>query len=609
MPEVRWDGKYDEAGRVNAPVKVSLPFQTIETANESAQDRQRSLDLFQAGRTGDWRNRLIWGDRKYVGPALLAEFAAGIDLIYIDPPFDTGADFSIRMEIDGGDFIKEPTVIEQKAYRDAWGVGPAERARGVTHLDRYLRWFYETVVVLHELLSPKGAIYVHLDWHVGHYAKAVLDEVFGTENFRNEIIWAYRSGGASKREALPRKHDIIFLYSKSRQFAIRPKTERQYLAKPFMGSKTDTQGRYYVDTILRDVVEGEIMTVEGDGTLRPFNCRPVLNLSAERTGFPNQKPEGLLSLLLEIATDPGDLVADFFVGSGTTAVVAENLGRRWIAADLSRFAVHTTRKRLLDSANLSPFCVQNLGKYERQVWQKAEFGTAGEEPLRAYRRFILDLYRATPIEGHLWLHGMKAGRLVHVGTVDSPVTAGDVRQIATEFRRTIGTGAAAPSTNRADVLGWDFAFELNEVARQEAALANIDLRFIRIPREVLDKRAIEQGDVSFFELAALSVGVSQKGKTVEIELTDFVIPVDDVPDDIQRAIRHWSQWIDYWAVDWDNSEDTFHNEWQEYRAKGHPELKRTTRHSYDQPGRYRIVVKVIDILGNDTTKILTVDVV
>jgi adenine-specific DNA-methyltransferase len=290
--------------------------------------------------------------------------------------------------------------------------------------------------------------------------------------------------------------------------------------------------------------------------------------------------------------------------------VAEKLNRRWIACDLGRFAIHTTRKRLLGIPGVRPFVVQNLGKYERQAWQVAEFG--GDENaaavVRQYRHFILDLYHARPVDGYTWLHGLKEGRMVHVGPVDSPIAPNDVKQIAIEFRKAVGTGQDAPSQAAVDVLGWDFAFELNEVARQQAAEANINMRFLRIPREVLEQKAVEQGDIRFFELAALSVDVQEQGREVTLQLTDFVIPPDDVPEDVQRAISHWSQWIDYWAVDWDNQGDTFHNMWQAYRTRQDKSLKLHTTHRYDQPGAYTIMVKVIDILGNDTTKTLRVQV-
>jgi adenine-specific DNA-methyltransferase len=198
--------------------------------------------------------------------------------------------------------------------------------------------------------------------------------------------------------------------------------------------------------------------------------------------------------------------------------------------------------------------------------------------------------------------------MVHVGTVDAPVTNGDVKQIVAEFRKAVCTRENAPSPKGVDILGWDFAFELNEVAKQDAGRAGIDLHLVRIPREVLEKRAVEQGDIHFFELAALSVGTAQKGRKVVITLEDFVIPLDDVPADVRAAVRHWSQWIDYWAVDWDNKGDAFHNEWQAYRTKKSNELTLTTEHEYSETGEYLVVVKVIDILGNDTTKTLQLKV-
>ena len=203
MTELIWDGKYDKDGRRVAPLRIALPFQTVETVNESAQDRQRMLDLFSAGRDPEWRNRLIWGDKKYVLPSLLPEFAGKVNLIYIDPPFDTGADFSFQVQIDGESFTKEPSIIEQKAYRDTWGRG----------LDSYLQWFYETAVLLHELLAEDGSIYVHLDWHVGHYAKVVLDEVFGSDHFQNEVIWCYREAINSTKR-WNRKHDSLLFYTR-----------------------------------------------------------------------------------------------------------------------------------------------------------------------------------------------------------------------------------------------------------------------------------------------------------------------------------------------------------------------------------------------------------
>ncbi len=659
MTELIWDGKYDKDGKRVAPVRVALPFQTVETVNETAKDRQRALDLFGSGRDPEWRNRLIWGDKKYVLPSLLQEFAGKVNLIYIDPPFNVGADFSFTATIpDNPDtdedetttFTKEPSVIEMKAYRDTWGRG----------LDSYLQWFYDTVVLLRELLTDSGSMYVHLDYHVAYYAKSVLDEVFGPERFINDVVWKRQSAKGDVTQGarhMGRIHESLFLYALSGNYiwnTIYTQYDESYLDAFYR--YTDPNGRRYrlsditapggakaskgnpfyeflgvkrywrfsKETMQELYEQGRIVQTS-PGTVPAqkryldempgvplqdlwLDIRPVQSQSSEALGYDTQKPEALLERVIKASSNEGDLVLDCFTGSGTTAAVAEKLNRRWIACDLGRFAIHTTRKRLLSIDNVRPFVVQNLGKYERQAWQAAEFGEQTEKRDLSYREFILDLYKARSITGYAWLHGIRSGRMVHVGGVDSPISVGDVTNIVTEFKRAVGTGKDAPATNGVDVLGWDFAFELNEVAKQHAAQANINVRFMRIPREVLDKKAVEQGDIKFFELAALSVELRKKKCDVTLTLTDFVIPPDDVPEDIQRAIKHWSQWIDYWAVDWDNKDDTFHNEWQTYRTRQNRELQKTVAYKYPAPGEYTIVVKVIDILGNDTTKTLQVKV-
>ncbi len=667
MTELIWEGKYDKDGRRVAPLRVSLPFQTVETVNESTQDRQVALDLFDRGRETEWRDRLIWGDKKYVLPALLDEFAGKVDLIYIDPPFATGDDFSFTARIpdaeDDGDeesvFTKQPSLIEQKAYRDTWGVSAAARSRGATSIDAYLRWFYEGIVLLHELLSTRGTIYVHLDWHVVHQVRVVMDEVFGVERFMSELVWKRTIGATSVADRYRTQTDSLLVYTKSETYTFNEQFSKGRLSPDGIEAKfplVDAErGRYCIDNLAnpdfrptlmyeykgyKPPAKGWAISLEkmkhwdAEGRLHfpedksqrirrkrflsEWQGSPVQNLwddisplqsqASERTGYATQKPEALLERVIKASSKPGDLVLDCFCGSGTTPAVAERLDRRWIAADLGRFAIHTTRKRLLGVVGVKPFVVQNLGKYERQLWQAAEFGEEAQTRTVAYRRFILDVYKAKALEGYVWLHGSKQGRYVHVGTVDAPVTVGDVKQIATEFRRAVGTGKDAPTTKSVDVLGWDFAFELNEIARQEANRAGIEIHFWRIPREVLEKRAVEQGDVRFFELAALAVAVNRKKRRVDVNVTDFIIPLDDVPEEVQSAITDWSQWIDYWAIDWDNKSDTFHNEWQTYRTRKEPKLQRAASHEYEEAGEYRIVVKVIDILGNDTTKTLTVEV-
>lgn len=658
--ELIWDGKYDASGKRVAPLRVALPFQTVETINETAQDREKFLLYQLAADEHPWRNRLIWGDKKYVLPSLLPEFAGKVNLIYIDPPFDTGADFSFTAavpEYEGEDadsiaFTKQPSLIEQKAYRDTWGRG----------LDSYLQWFYETVILLQELLAENGSLYVHLDYHIGHYAKAVLDEVFGFPGFVNEIIWK-RSLPHNDPKRYGQIHDTILVYAKSDSYVFNQQftgLSDDYIASHY--TQVDKHGRKYQLTSLAASGAGPARRF-GDKVLEPpkgnhwrysqekidllmkqgrivftksgrpryvrymdemrgpalqsiwTDVLPVNSQALERVDYPTQKPEALLERIIKASSNESDLILDCFTGSGTTAAVGEKLNRRWIACDLGRFAIHTTRKRLLGIPNVRPFIVQNLGKYERQLWQAGQFAREGPETPeqaarrhRAYAEFILQLYHAQPVHGYTWLHGSKAGRMVHVGSVEAPVSLGDVKNMVVEFKKAMGTGKDAPKTNGIDVLGWDFAFELNEVACQQAEAANVKLVFKRIPRDVMDKRAVEQGDISFFELAALGVGVKAKGREATLTLTDFVIPPDDVPDEVRAAVKHWSQWIDYWSVDWDHKGDTFHNQWQAFRTRKEPKLPLSAGYTYPEAGEYKVVVKVIDILGNDTTKTVRVKV-
>ena len=588
MPELMWEGKYNEDGQLAAPPRVSLPFQTVETINQSAQERQMSLTANQRGASTEWRNRLIWGDKKYVLPSLLEEFAGKVDLIYIDPPFATGADFSYKTKIPnhegaGGslDLEYQPNLIEQIAYRDTWGGG----------LDTYIKWMFDTLVLLRDLLAETGSIYVHCDWRTNHCTRMVMDELFGEDNFRNEIVWCYSGGGHPKND-FPRKHDIILRHSKSGSYQFNTDKARvpydsEYEATVFAGSDTRAPGRIYRPNPSGKVVEDWWRNIS-----RPYG--------SEIVGYPTQKPEALLHRIVSTSSKEKDIILDCFAGSGTTVAVSEKLGRRWIAADMSRFAISTTRKRLLSLENVLPFHVQNLGRYERQAWQGTEFNS--DAAIREYRDFILKLYHAEPVQGYEWLHGARSGRMVYVGEVDAPVAVDDVQRIADEFSGVIGTGPDAPTVKGVDILGWDFGLEVDSDAQEIARNAGISIRLMRIPREVMDQKAVEAGDVQFFELASLSVKQSANGRELTLTLDDFSMPLDGVPDSVRSKVTHWSQWIDYLAVDWDYQNDTFNNQWQSYRTRQNPTLIRAARHTYDAPGSRVIVVKVIDILGNDTTR-------
>jgi adenine-specific DNA-methyltransferase len=633
MTELIWEGKYKD-GKKTTPIRIALPFQTIETINESAQQRQKTLDFFAAQPASqydkEWRNRLIWGDKKYVLPSLLPEFAGKINLIYIDPPFNVGSDFSFTATIadnpDGEEdettqFVKQPSIIEQKAYRDTWGKG----------LDSYMQWFYETALLLKELLTDDGSIYVHLDWHVCHYAKAILDEVFGYEMFKNEIVWHYRRWTAGS-SSFQRMHDVIYYYTKSDEYTfnktyVEP-TEGQKV-KHLKGWDRNTamiEGRRQPQLLVYDQAKvdeavkerrinlkefARIVQVNVTETIAPdvWDINFINSQSQERVEYSTQKPEALLERIIKASSNEGDLILDCFCGSGTTAAVSEKNNRRWITCDLGRFSIHTARKRFLGIENIKPFVVQNLGKYERQQWMNAEFENPENRLVqeRTYKHFIIELYHAKTLDGYAWLHGAKAGRMVHVGSVEAPVTVDDIKASIVEFWKLIGKEKSA-QVNGVDFLGWDFAFDVNETAKQFAAENKVNVSFKKIPREVLEKKAVDQGDIKFYELASLQINVTNEKLKVKVELENFIIPPDDVPEEVQGKITHWSQWIDYWAIDWNYKDDTFHNEWQSYRTKQNPKLELNVAHNYEKAGNYTVLVKVIDILGNDTTKAIHITV-
>jgi adenine-specific DNA-methyltransferase len=482
------------------------------------------------------------------------------------------------------------------------------------------------------------------DQYWSHYVKLVADEIFGKSNFQNEITLKriYKNLTNQGARSLQLATDSLFLYFKTEKGTFYEVEQTLEEARPGYWRKMDDSsgvrnppereifGKVYHPPPGKHFKFGQKKVDEmcAAGKIRindrgrpeywvePTDKKPLTSNWTDisgysfTTGYPTENSEELLERAIKLCSQEGSLVLDCFCGSGTTAAVAEKLNRRWITCDLGRFAIHTARKRLLAISGVKPFVVQNLGKYERQLWQADEFGPEAAERIAAYTRFILDLYHAQPLTSYTWLHGIKhgkgGGRIVHVGAVEAPVTLSDVKSIIIEWQKNLGkTGA---SSNGIDVLGWEFAFELHETARQQAAEAGVDLRFCVIPREVLEKKAVEQGDIQFFELAALSVEHRLKQRELTLTLTNFIAPLEYVPLEVREKITRWESWIDYWAVDFDFKGDTFHNQWQSYRTRKNKKLDLQVAHIYTEPGNYLVQVKVIDILGNDTTRTLRIEI-
>ena len=611
-----WPDKYNEDGMLRETPRINLPFQVIETVNESRATReirkrgiQTSIFDIYEGDEGDtfeegWKNKLIWGDNLLVMGSLLEKFAGKIDLIYIDPPFATGADFSFRTEIgtSGENVNKEQSVMEEKAYRDTWKGG----------ISSYLSMICERLSIMRDLLSERGSIYVHLDATVGHYVKVAMDEVFGIDCFQREIIWriGWISGYKSAAKNWIRNHDTILYYTKNpSKFTF----NKKYV--PYAEDYERRGGGVGKGYPIEDVWNANVheFKLEREDSLDSIQIK---SFSGEKTGYATQKNESILARIIETSSNRGDLVADFFCGSGTTLAVAEKFDRRWIGCDLGRYAIHVTRKRLLGIEKCKPFDLLNLGRYERQYWQGVTFRSDDQlistKALYEYLVFILKLYGASPTPGMQYLHGRKDGALVHVGSVDAPVTIDDIEHALEE--------CVQSGQKELHMLGWEWEMGLqggtdpksggliHDIAKQHG----VRLRLLNIPREVMEGQVVDKGDVEFFELAYLkaTIEAGEHPRQFQMKLTDFVVPnPDSVPADIRDKISEWSDWIDYWAVDWNFRHDTFMQGFVAYRTPKNRSLSLVSdTHTYEQAGTYCVLVKVIDVFGNDTSQSFDIEV-
>ena len=499
--ELVWNGKTNEV------CNIVLPFQTIENVDEPRAEDNQQLDLFDTrGRQRKgWTNKLIWGDNKLILSSLKngplreeIEKQGGLKLIYIDPPFDVGADFSMDIEIGGETLTKKPNILEEIAYRDTWGKGQ----------DSFIAMIYERLILMRDLLAENGSIYVHCDWRVNNYIRSVLDEIFGRQNFVNQISWYYRRWNIAGK-MFASNHDNIFYYGKNKG---KHCFNQLFIPK---SSKSSAQGKTWKSVIGEDGIRRSIMIDEPTkGVPMPdmWEISMINPVGKERIGYPTQKPEALIERIIKASSNEGDLVADFFCGSGTTAAVAEKLGRKWIVTDLGKFAIHTTRKRMIgvqrqrkaDGEEYRAFEILNLGKYERQHYiginpnlREVEQQKQLEEKENAFIELILRAYSAEKAEGFASFQGKKAGRLIAIGPINLPVTRLFIEEIILECRK--------HQITRVDVLGFEFEMGLFPNLLEEAKNRGIDLAPKYIPAEVFDKRAVEQDQVVFHDVAFIEV--------------------------------------------------------------------------------------------------------
>ncbi len=614
---------------------------------------------------------MILGDNKLILSSLKngplrkeIEAQGGLKLIYIDPPFDVGADFSMDIKIGDGEdeesFTKKPSVIEEIAYRDTWGKGA----------DSFIAMIYERLKLMHDLLAEDGSIYVHCDWRVSAFMRMSLDEIFGKDNFRNEIIWYYSTLGRPD-DRFAQKHDTIFYYGKSDKTFFNQKGAKvpysdEYIKSHFRDK--DDEGRVCrkrFDAGKWRIYYPEEGMIPNDVWEIPYEN----SMSKERLDYPTQKPTALLNRIIKSSSNEGDLIADFFCGSGTTLAVAEKLGRKWIGSDLGKFGIHTSRKRMIgvqrelkkESKNFRAFEILNVGRYERENFlatnndlRAEEKSKQAERKEKEFVKLILSAYKAEPVESFVNVIGKKRDRLVAVGPINTPVSSKLVQDIVAECKE--------KGITKIDVLGFDYEMGLDFSQYKDQG---VDIAFRIIPREVFDRKAVEKGQVKFYDVVFIEAKPIVKGrgndKEISIELTDFSvfynqddsgeiaealrpggskvvvedgqvvkISKDKKTEEISKEIltKKWSDWIDYWAVDFDfasrkeiikimedgkekevwTGDYIFDNEWQSFRTKKNRNLDLTSASKEITKGTYKVAVKVVDIFGNDTTKVIEVKI-
>jgi adenine-specific DNA-methyltransferase len=623
--------------------------------SEALAGGQTTLGELKTTRQDDFRNMLIWGDNKLVMASLLKDFRGKIDLIYIDPPFDVGADFTMQVPVgeEEEDVGKDQSLLEMVAYRDMWGKGT----------DSYLHMMYERLLLMKDLLSENGSIYVHCDSRLNSHIRLLMEDVFGSTNFQNHITWK-RTAAHNDSKKIGTVSDTIMYFSKSDKRIWNPQYkpyDQEYLdsfyrhvekdgrkyrthqieRNPALGIRENLIYEYrgYIPKYGWMVERGKLEEMDSKGMLLwSKNGKPLRKIylgddsegqpihdiwddlsnvgsqSKERVDYPTQKPEALLERIIRASSNEGDLVADLFCGSGTTGAVAERLGRRWIMCDLGRFAIHTSRKRLIDlqrklQADGQPyraFDVYNLGRYERQWWQRERL--QGFD--RDHRRVVLGFYRADPLANPTaWLHGRKGGAFVYVDSIDSLLTRDEFRAVAHAAREAGG--------REVHCLAWEFEMDLRMVCQEIEASEEVRIRLITIPREIMEKNRTEPPpffEVSVLEAEPVIKKVSGK-KKVDIKLKRFIPSLAEVPSKElaalkDRAAKDGFDFIDFWAVDFNWHEGKpFEHQWQDYRTRKDRSLKTTSDAFFDgYPGKgvYKACIKVVDIFGCDTSTVVEV---
>lgn len=567
---------------------------------------------------GSWMNRLVYGDNLLTMQALLAgdpqtglpSLRGKVDLIYIDPPFDSKADYRTKVKLPGVDLQQKPTVVEQFAYADTWEEGTIS----------YLRMIYPRLVLMKELLSDRGSIYVHIDWHVGHYVKMILDDIFGKASFRNEIIWWYLWGGRGKTQ-WNSKHDTILFYSKSDKWTFNYKDVLDDHNLMTEGSKNRLNYKGAMVTTKSNTSEIPDDKVLPSDT---WYIATINAMSKEKLNYATQKPEALLERIIKASSNEGDLVCDFFGGSGTTAAVAEKLGRRWITCDIGKPASLVMRKRFIDQG-VNPFLYQSIGDYQKEAFHNnKKLRRVGD-----LSQVVLGLFGALPFSPEQvsdrnfgYVKGTR--NLVMVDSPNRLTTAATVRR-AVEAKASLLGG----DWDKVIVLGWNFAFDISQAIEK---YKNSNVEVLVIPPDLLDKlskkgfkkliadKTVRFSSLQYLVVNPVEVTVNGNGEDeLDISLSNYVllspdnIPLDDKDkENLQKVMEQDPlSLIEYWCIDPDYDGDTFRSTWQDYRENVDNDSDPlhcvySTRIAMPHKDERKVCVKAVDVFGFESQVILNV---
>ncbi|MFA5426861.1 MAG: site-specific DNA-methyltransferase [Sulfurimonas sp.] len=638
LPKIVKEGKA-EAARILERINSgnALALQTNELVLPSKDVSGLFRGEMPSSDESEWKNRLIYGDNILVMQGLLAGDATSglesmrgkIDLIYIDPPFDSKADYRTKITLPNVNLSQKPTVIEQFAYADTWKDGTVS----------YLKMIYPRLVLMRELLSEKGTIVVHLDWHVGHYVKILLDEIFGKSNFLHEIVWKRKFGNAAENRKLGAAYDYLYTYSKSENYLFNPIREKEsthvqdYIKNRFTRKDEDGihKNKLWMPYPLANpgdptpnliyeykgynppekgwrMIKEKLEALDNDGKiyfpsdksqrlqekkfLDEYDGQPINSLwqdvfvinsqAKESLNYATQKPEKLLERIIALSSNENSIVADFFGGSGTTAAVAEKLGRRWISSDIGKPSIMVQRKRLIDN-EVKPFLYQSIGDYQKEALESSRmFKRIGD-----LSQVIISLFSDESGSGALSFgseHPQNLGYIKDKKTlvyIDSPnkMTGRATLKKAIELRDNFLGG-----WDKVVVLGWNFAYDISSAINE---LSDSRLEILVIPPDLLDKlkskatykKLVDSGKIRFSSLQYLTIKPIEK-KIYDSELEELTIKLDNYillsPDNIplddadkkslQELLAHDPlALIEYWSIDPDYDGVTFRSKWQDYR--------------------------------------------